>query len=76
MEDADTLKIIIDRETCIGDGACINDAPETFELDDEDIAVLKNPIGDDRETIVEAACNCPVDAIMVEDTATGEQLYP
>ena len=39
-------------------------------------AVLKDPIGDDRETILEAAANCPVDAIKVEDTETGEVLHP
>ena len=76
MGDADKLKITVDRDTCIGDGLCCSDAPETFEMDDDQIAVLKNPIGDDRGTIVEAATNCPVEAIKVEDTDSGKVLYP
>ncbi len=76
MADADKLKITIDRDTCIGDGLCCNDAPETFEMDDDQIAILKTPAGDDRETIIEAASNCPVESIKVEDTETGEVLYP
>lgn len=76
MGDADKLKITVDRDTCIGDGLCCDDAPETFEMDDEQKAIVKNPVGDDRETILEAAGNCPVDAIRVEDTETGDVLYP
>ena len=76
MGDADKLKITIDRDTCIGDGMCCNDAPETFEMDDDQLAVVIDPVGDDRKTILDAAANCPVEAIKVEDTATGEQLYP
>ncbi len=76
MGDADNLEIIVDRDECIGDGACVSDAPETFEMDDEDKAIVKSPVSDDKETILEAARNCPVDAIIIKDKATGEQLYP
>ena len=76
MGDASKLKITVDRDTCIGDGLCCDDAPETFEMDDEQKATVKCPVGDDRDTIIEAAGNCPVDAIRVEDTETGEVLYP
>jgi ferredoxin len=76
MGDSDKLEIKVDREACIGDGACCNDAPETFEMDDDDIATVKKPWGDARETILEAAQNCPTDAIKVVDTSTGETLYP
>ena len=76
MGDADKLKITVDREGCIGDGACCNDAPETFLMDDDDIAIVKNPVGDDRETILEAARNCPTSAIKIEDPGTGQTLFP
>jgi ferredoxin len=76
MGDADNLKICVDRDTCIGDGLCCDDAPETFELDDEQKAVVKNPPGDTKDAIIEAASNCPVDAIKVEDKKTGKQLWP
>jgi ferredoxin len=76
MADIDKLKITIDRDACIGDGACCEEAPTTFELDDEDIAVVKKGSTDSRDDIIEAAKNCPTDAIQVEDTETGEQLAP
>jgi ferredoxin len=70
------LKICIDRDECIGDKACENDAPETFGMDDDDKAVVLNPQGDDLESILAAAENCPVDCITVIDEETGEKLYP
>jgi ferredoxin len=69
-------KIEIDRDTCIGDQLCVNEAPNTFELDDEDIAVVTNPEGDDADTVLNAAKSCPVDAIILYDADTGEKVWP
>ncbi len=68
-------RIEIDRTTCIGAASCAALAPNTFELDDENIAVLKNPTSDDAQTILLAAQSCPVDAISLYDE-TGAQLWP
>lgn len=76
MADIDKLKITIIRDECIGDGACCDDAPTTFELDDDGIATCKATSTDSRDTILEAARNCPTDAIVVEDKETGEKLVP
>jgi ferredoxin len=76
MADIEKLKIEVDRDACIGDGACCADAPNTFELDDEDKAIVSEASTDSRETILEAAQNCPTDAIIVDDKETGERLYP
>ena len=76
MGDIDKLKITIDREECIGDGACVDAAPATFVLDDDDKAVLLEGSTDGRSAILEAAEACPVDVITVEDKETGEKLYP
>jgi len=76
MADIQKLKIIIDREECIGDGMCVNEAPETFELDEESKAILKDGSTDEREAILDAARCCPVDVITVIDTETGQKLYP
>lgn len=76
MADIDKLKIKIVRDECIGDGACCDDAPNTFELDDDGIAVVKAGSTDSHDTILEAARNCPTDAIVVEDAATGKKLVP
>ena len=76
MPDVNKLKIVIDRDECIGDGACENEAPETFEMDDESKAVVKEPPGDSLEAIMEAAKACPTECIAITDTESGNKLYP
>lgn len=63
-------------EDCIGDGACIAAAPETFEIDDDSVAVLMEKSTDTVEDILAAAEACPLDIIIVTRKETGEQLYP
>jgi len=70
------LKICIDRDQCIGDGMCVNEAPETFELDDEMKAIVLDGPGDEVQYVIDAARACPLDIITVEDTETGKKLYP
>ncbi len=70
------LKIVVDEDECIGDGLCAQEAPGTFEMNDDDKAIVLNPPGDDPDTIVEAAKACPVDAIIIINEETGEQLCP
>lgn len=70
------LKIKVIREECIGDGACVDEAPGTFKLDADGIACCKEDVGDDSETILKSARGCPTDAIVVIDEETGEQLVP
>jgi ferredoxin len=72
----DTLTIEIDRDECSACRACEDKAPETFYMDDEDIAVLKKPPADTLEDILDAAGSCPTDAIKIADSQTGERLYP
>jgi ferredoxin len=69
-------KIEIDRDACVGDGLCVDEAPNTFEMDDEDIAVVIDPEGDDPDAILEAAQSCPSDAIILYDAETGEKVWP
>jgi len=76
MPDIDKLKITIDTEECIGDGACVDCAPGTFALDDDAKAYVLDGSTEDRAKILEAAESCPVDVITVEDKDTGEKLYP
>jgi ferredoxin len=68
--------IEIDRELCIGDQACCAEAPNTYEMDDENIAIVTNPEGDSPEEILAGAKICPVDAIILKDAETGEQVWP
>jgi len=69
-------KIEIDRDLCVGDGACVNEAASTFELDDDSIAVVTNAEGNTPEEILAAAQACPVDAIILYDAQTGKKVWP
>lgn len=66
--------IEVDRGLCIGSGDCVDTAPDVFELDLEEKAVVIDPDGASVDDIVQAAANCPVSAI----TVVGEdgELYP
>lgn len=68
-------KIVIDRDLCIGAGTCVTLAPETFQMDDENKAILVDLRGNDAETILMAAESCPTKAIFLYDE-NGEQVYP
>ncbi len=70
------LKIALDCEECIGDGACVEAAPGTFAMDDDDKAFIKDAQGDAREDVLAAAADCPIDIIVVHDEASGDKLYP
>ena len=70
------MKITIDKEACGACDVCADSAPNTFEMGDDAKARVKDPTGDSKEIILEAAENCPMSAITVQDADTGAQLYP
>ena len=70
------LHIHVDPNKCTGDASCVDIAPQVFQLDKNDLAVVKDPQGAARDTILEAARACPTEAISVVDEETGEQLAP
>lgn len=68
------IRVEVDRELCIGSGDCVASAPNVFELDDEDKAIVLDPDAAPVEEILEAAGNCPVTAIFIIG-ADGD-IYP
>jgi ferredoxin len=68
------IHIEVDRALCIGSGDCVDTAPDVFQLDAEEKAVVVDPDGAPVDDVIEAAGNCPVSAIFV----IGEDgdLYP
>lgn len=69
------LRVVIDRDQCVGFGDCVTEAPEGFELDDDTVAVFVNPEAVERERLLRACDACPVDAITVYDER-GVQIVP
>jgi len=69
------LRIVIDRDQCVGFGDCAKEAPDGFKLDVETIATFLEPERVPREQLLRACDACPVDAITVYDEE-GKQLVP
>ena len=68
------MRVEVDRDRCEGNAVCVGIAPDLFDLDDEDYAVVKaDPVPADQEDQVrEAAHSCPEQAIMITDEAQRE----
>ncbi len=69
-------KVTVDRKACIGAATCIVVAPNAFELDDENIAIVKSGalnLSDDM--LLMAAQSCPTSAIILYDE-NGNQIFP
>ena len=76
MSTPEEVNITINHEECIGCGACETEAPETFMMDDDAQAQVKELPHDEKEFIINAAEACPTEAIKVTSKATGDVLVP
>ncbi len=62
----------IDEASCIAQGDCMELLPDVFDVGDVAVVIGSGP----GEQILAAARACPVEAISVLDSDTGEQVYP
>ena len=69
------VKIKVLTKKCISAATCVIYANNTFDLDEDGIAYVKETTWDEAAKIVQAAQSCPTTAIIVEDM-TGKQLWP
>ena len=70
------LMVKIDRLICVGFETCVEVAPDLFQMDEEGSAIFTSNTNEvDKETVLEACKECPVDALVVLD-ASGNQLHP
>ncbi len=65
MAETTHYEIRVDRDLCMGSGQCCWYAPNTFDQDDETIAVVTDQQGDPEETIQMAVISCPTRAISI-----------
>ena len=70
------LQVTVDHNMCVGNDMCTTFAPNVFALNEDLQSEAVIPAGDTVEKVLEAAENCPVNAITVEDADTGEKLFP
>ena len=69
------LKVRVDENRCIGIGDCEMWAPAHFRLNADRIAEPIEGADVDEDTVLQAAMECPVEAITVE-TEDGKVLWP
>lgn len=69
-------RIEVNRPRCTGVGTCMEHAPRTFEIDDDAVAYVRKPNGDDDAKIFAAAESCPMLAILLFDADSGERVWP
>jgi ferredoxin len=62
------MKVKIDNDACVSDGTCAEMCPEVFEMEDNLAIVKLDKIPGELEEIVkEAAKDCVVEAIIIEE---------
>lgn len=58
------MKFEVNKDICIGCGACQAICPDVFEIDDDGLAtVITNPSEEILEDAIDAKEGCPVNAI-------------
>jgi ferredoxin len=63
------MRVEVDRDRCEGNAVCVGIAPDLFDLDDEDYAVVKqDPVPADMEGVAEQSiAECPRAALTRRD---------
>jgi ferredoxin len=63
------MRVVVDPDRCEGNAICLGIAPDLFELDEQEYAVVTvDPIPADREALAEQAiAECPRAALSRRD---------
>jgi len=63
------MHVEVDRDRCEGNAVCLGIAPDVFDLDDDDYAVVKtDPIPPHQEELAEQSiAECPRAALLRRD---------
>ncbi|MEL5955349.1 ferredoxin [Streptomyces sp. CLV115] len=72
----DRWAVEVDRGVCIGSGMCVNHAPGAFALDTARQSRPSAPETGADEKVLAAAEGCPVEAITITLTDSGEVVFP
>ncbi|CAL9430969.1 ferredoxin [Streptomyces sp. enrichment culture] len=72
----DRWHVEVDRSLCIGSAQCVHRVAEGFRLDAARQSRPVEPETDADERVLEAAENCPVEAIVITLVGSGEAVFP
>jgi ferredoxin len=70
------LRVTVDPDICVGNAMCRAIAPGVFVETADGQSEVGDLAAGTPEAILEAAANCPVGAIFVEDADTNEPIEP
>ena len=59
------IKVNLSREKCVGAGICISVAPRSFDIGEDQLTILLDPIEDGLHALLKAEDDCPMGAIRV-----------
>ena len=60
------MKVVVNRDNCLGCGACEGVYPEVFQIDDEGFSTVISNENIDEAKVAEAKECCPTSAISIE----------
>lgn len=63
-----TWRVEVDRDRCMGTGACVFAAPDVFALDSDDVATVIGKIDDGDQVTRNAVAECPTAALRLIST--------
>ena len=63
------LKVKVNKDACIGCGACADICPDVFEIDDDGLskAKVETVKEENKDEVQDAADSCPTAAIEIEE---------
>ena len=67
MPDVGGWVVDVDRERCMGTGACAFAAPDVFDVDASGRAVVIGPVTPGDHRVVEAVESCPMEALRLDE---------
>lgn len=70
------IRITINPFKCVGSTMCIQSAPLAFKLNERKQSMVTDPTAETLAKLREAAEQCPMSAIRIEDAETGAVIFP
>jgi ferredoxin len=63
------MRVVLDRERCVGSGVCEALAPEVFEVGDDGIVTVlrPEPAAAEEDAVRDAVAQCPTGALSLTD---------
>ena len=62
------MKAKVNKDQCIGCGACQAIVPDVFEIEDDGLACAKGEVTDEnKDDVIDASESCPTGSIKVEE---------